>query len=260
MGKIVISDNVSLDGVIQDPAGDEGFERGGWVGLIKDRPGANVVLTLFFLLTDVALTFVVPALTFSTRKVREAGRIGLVMIRDEWPGSAWYALAPPLAVLILVRAPLEFGRLGSIGRFATAVAATLLSLAFKGAVARFFLLRPRLADSCLAGVVFVTERHSQAGLQTASLIARRRTGAVEAPLWGSRHGTPRPTVIRCDGIEASSWTASAGSGSCSGPTTLSSRHRRSVAQRGCRRSSVCSCSIGSIWVRLSRRSPRGSTC
>jgi dihydrofolate reductase len=41
MGKIVISDNVSLDGVIQDPAGDEGFERGGWVGLIKDRPGVN---------------------------------------------------------------------------------------------------------------------------------------------------------------------------------------------------------------------------
>jgi dihydrofolate reductase len=41
MGKIVVSDNVSLDGVIQDPAGDEGFERGGWVGFIKDRPGIN---------------------------------------------------------------------------------------------------------------------------------------------------------------------------------------------------------------------------
>lgn len=38
MGKIVVSDNVSLDGVVQDPAGDEGFARGGWVGLIKDRP------------------------------------------------------------------------------------------------------------------------------------------------------------------------------------------------------------------------------
>jgi len=37
MGKIVVSDNVSLDGVIQDPAGDEGFPRGGWVGLIADR-------------------------------------------------------------------------------------------------------------------------------------------------------------------------------------------------------------------------------
>jgi dihydrofolate reductase len=41
MGKIVVSDNVSLDGVIEDPAGDEGFPRGGWVGLIKDRPELN---------------------------------------------------------------------------------------------------------------------------------------------------------------------------------------------------------------------------
>ena len=41
MGKIVISENVSLDGVIQDPAGDEGFRVGGWVGLIKDSPQLN---------------------------------------------------------------------------------------------------------------------------------------------------------------------------------------------------------------------------
>ena len=41
MGKIVVSDNVSLDGVVQDPAGDEGFRVGGWVGQIKDRPRLN---------------------------------------------------------------------------------------------------------------------------------------------------------------------------------------------------------------------------
>jgi dihydrofolate reductase len=38
MGKIIMSDNVSLDGVIQDPAGDEGFRVGGWVGAIAGRP------------------------------------------------------------------------------------------------------------------------------------------------------------------------------------------------------------------------------
>ena len=38
MAAIVVSENVSLDGVIQDPAGDEGFRVGGWVGLIKDNP------------------------------------------------------------------------------------------------------------------------------------------------------------------------------------------------------------------------------
>jgi dihydrofolate reductase len=54
MGTIVISDNVSLDGVVQDPAGDEGFSRGGWVGLIKDRPELNK-LTLDEALGSVAL-------------------------------------------------------------------------------------------------------------------------------------------------------------------------------------------------------------
>ena len=37
MGRIVISENVSLDGVVQDPAGVEGFRLGGWVGRIGDR-------------------------------------------------------------------------------------------------------------------------------------------------------------------------------------------------------------------------------
>ena len=38
MGKIVVSENVTLDGVIQDPAGDEGFRARGWVGLIGSSP------------------------------------------------------------------------------------------------------------------------------------------------------------------------------------------------------------------------------
>jgi dihydrofolate reductase len=37
MGKIVISENVSIDGVIQDPTGDEGFKHGGWFDF--DRAG-----------------------------------------------------------------------------------------------------------------------------------------------------------------------------------------------------------------------------
>jgi dihydrofolate reductase len=31
MGRIIISSNATLDGVVQDPDGQEGFERGGWV-------------------------------------------------------------------------------------------------------------------------------------------------------------------------------------------------------------------------------------
>jgi dihydrofolate reductase len=37
MGRIVVSENVTLDGVVEDPAGAEGFGRGGWVGRIGER-------------------------------------------------------------------------------------------------------------------------------------------------------------------------------------------------------------------------------
>ena len=45
MGKIVISENVTLDGVVQDPAGAEGFGRGGWVGRVGER-GRNEAATV----------------------------------------------------------------------------------------------------------------------------------------------------------------------------------------------------------------------
>ena len=46
MGRIVVSENVTLDGVVQDPAGVEGFGRGGWVGRVgeRGREGAAKVL------------------------------------------------------------------------------------------------------------------------------------------------------------------------------------------------------------------------
>lgn len=47
MRKIIVSENVSLDGVVQDPAGDEGFRLGGWVGRVGDKgreEAANVLL------------------------------------------------------------------------------------------------------------------------------------------------------------------------------------------------------------------------
>jgi dihydrofolate reductase len=45
MANLIVSENVSLDGVFQDPAGDEGFPRGGWVGLISNRPELGRVTT-----------------------------------------------------------------------------------------------------------------------------------------------------------------------------------------------------------------------
>jgi dihydrofolate reductase len=40
MGKIVISTSVTLDGVIQDPDGEEGFTRGGWIGQASEVDAA----------------------------------------------------------------------------------------------------------------------------------------------------------------------------------------------------------------------------
>jgi dihydrofolate reductase len=41
MAKIVISENVTLDGVVQDPTGEEGFKHGGWFVQVEsnDREG-----------------------------------------------------------------------------------------------------------------------------------------------------------------------------------------------------------------------------
>jgi dihydrofolate reductase len=43
MGQIVVSEFVSLDGVVEDPAGDEGSRFGGWVGEIRGREEADKV-------------------------------------------------------------------------------------------------------------------------------------------------------------------------------------------------------------------------
>ncbi len=37
MGRIIISENVTLDGVVQDPTGEEGFRRGGWFSQVTER-------------------------------------------------------------------------------------------------------------------------------------------------------------------------------------------------------------------------------
>jgi dihydrofolate reductase len=40
MGKLVVSENVTLDGVVQDPTGEEGFGQGGWFNQMADTTRA----------------------------------------------------------------------------------------------------------------------------------------------------------------------------------------------------------------------------
>jgi dihydrofolate reductase len=37
MGRIVVSENVTLDGVVQDPTGEEGFTHGGWFSEVMEQ-------------------------------------------------------------------------------------------------------------------------------------------------------------------------------------------------------------------------------
>ena len=76
MGKIVVSENVTLDGVIQDLAGDEGFRPGGWVDLIGNSP------QLAKLALDEALA---------------AGALLLGRRSDEWPAARWPSRSGELA-------------------------------------------------------------------------------------------------------------------------------------------------------------------
>lgn len=104
-----------------------------------------VVTTLITLLVDFTLTFVTQALAFSTRRVRTAFRIGLRMLRDQWPRSAWYATVPPLAVIILLRV-FQPEALGEPAQTSLGVAATLLNVWFKGATAAFYLRQIPVGD------------------------------------------------------------------------------------------------------------------
>ncbi len=106
------------------------FHTWGPGGLLTVSIGYAVVL-------DIALTFVVPALSLSTGSVREAFGLGLRMVRDERPASMWYALAPGLTLnafsLLLPRSLFAPG-----ARIAIVLAAAALSLWFKGAIVAFY--------------------------------------------------------------------------------------------------------------------------
>jgi hypothetical protein len=104
----------------------------------EGTPPLRIILScgLVVVLMDFALTFVTPALAYTTRSVRHAWRVGSGMIGETCPRSALYVLFPPLALNILgfvdpVRVP--------VVRYALQVAVSLAGLLAKGAIAAFYL-------------------------------------------------------------------------------------------------------------------------
>lgn len=105
-----------------------------------------IVMFLLNIPLDVFLTFVTPALAYTTRSVRKALGIGWRMLRDEWPRSAGYALVPPLALLLSIQT-LPESLLGRAGEFVLSGVGVLLNLWFKGATAAFYLRRYDAGDN-----------------------------------------------------------------------------------------------------------------
>jgi hypothetical protein len=89
---------------------------------------------------DVALTFVVPDLTFSTPNVLEALRWGIPSLKEWWPADLLFVAVPPLAAQIVARVS-GLGSPGSFGFFIASALAVLVGLLAKGAITAFYLRR-----------------------------------------------------------------------------------------------------------------------
>src|SRR6266508_1281859 len=100
------------------------------------------IATILTIPVDVALTFVTPALTYSTRRATTAIGLGLQTLRDEWPRCAVYALVPPLAFIVAsLLSPTQ-----AVVQALLSGAAMLFNLWVKGATAAFYLRRHDTGD------------------------------------------------------------------------------------------------------------------
>ena len=108
------------------------------------HPGGDarlrLALFLYFaavaLVVDFALTFVTPALVYSTDSAIDAVRIGFRLLRATWPHAAPYVVLPPLAVAFLMRGPA--GAIGLLGD-AIIVLSALLTLLARGTICAYYL-------------------------------------------------------------------------------------------------------------------------
>ena len=98
----------------------------------------EIGLVMVTVLLDFGLTFVTPALAYSTGSALEALGIGLRAVRQTWPAAAPYVLVPPLAFQALARLEPATSFLADIGLQSAWV---LTALLLKGAIARFYLRR-----------------------------------------------------------------------------------------------------------------------
>lgn len=109
------------------------------VPLIALEVGYETVLAsvLTTLVIDIWLTFMTPALAYSTDVVKEGMAIGWRMLKEHWRHCLPYVLAPPLATLVFLQQAEE--SIGTAPRIGLAIVGILTYLALKGATAAYYL-------------------------------------------------------------------------------------------------------------------------
>lgn len=118
-----------------------------------DGAGRVVAIVGWSLVLDFSLTFVTPAVAFSTRSTMAAVRLGARTIKHTWPRSRWYVLTPGLVATALWWVLPSSSGVGDWAFGLSAVAGSLLALLFKGAGAAFYLrLHPEVGDTGAAYV------------------------------------------------------------------------------------------------------------
>jgi hypothetical protein len=100
------------------------------------EPGVRIFLTVYVLVAVTLGTFMIPALAFSTRKVREAVPTGLKMLAQGWPKDWMYVLSPGLTGAVLT-AIAWF--IPTFAQRLLGIVSAVIILAFSGAIARYYL-------------------------------------------------------------------------------------------------------------------------
>jgi len=129
----------------------------------------SVSMVVFSVAMDFALTFVTPALAYTTRSALRALGIGLAMIRQTWPRSGLYVLCPPLALNLLhLIYPVSSPTVG----LAISCVLVVLSLLAKGTIAAFYLReRGTYSDD---GAAYITRQHEPPGYVALTTPIRHR--------------------------------------------------------------------------------------
>ena len=125
----------------------------GWTGVY----GQPIYFIIPVLLTDIWMTFMTPALAYSTESTKEGASIEWRFLKGQGQRVAWYAATPPLvAVILLQRTPPE--DLDMEMRIGLSAVAGLAHLALKGATAAKYLRHHEISAEPATSVLREVER------------------------------------------------------------------------------------------------------